>query len=104
MTTTISTFDNGDTAILTTEHAASSYGMPVLVVGGIAYGPGDQVTYSQGPDDPFGEISEPAQTMVAAAAVRGGKSDDILVQKFLMQEETEGEKSERRAWERSLQY
>lgn len=28
-------------AVLTTEHAASSYGVPVLVVGGEAYGPGD---------------------------------------------------------------
>jgi len=29
------------TYTLTTEHAASSYGMPVLVVDGAAYGPGD---------------------------------------------------------------
>ncbi len=27
--------------VLTTEHAASSYGLPVLVLGGTAYGPGD---------------------------------------------------------------
>lgn len=30
-----------ETEILTDEHAAASYGLPVLVVDGIAYGPGD---------------------------------------------------------------
>lgn len=33
----------GHAAALTTEHAASSYGVPVLVVDGVAYGPGDWV-------------------------------------------------------------
>lgn len=33
----------GRTAVLTTEHAASSYGIPVLVVAGAAYGPGDSL-------------------------------------------------------------
>ena len=32
-----------DSMVLTTEHAASSYGQPVLVVDGVAYGPGDSV-------------------------------------------------------------
>lgn len=35
--------DGGVTADLTTEHAASSYGRPVLVIDGQAYGPGDPV-------------------------------------------------------------
>jgi hypothetical protein len=30
-----------DTVTLTTAHAASSYGRPVLVIGGAAYGPAD---------------------------------------------------------------
>lgn len=32
---------DGARRTLTTEHAASSYGIPVLVVGETAYGPGD---------------------------------------------------------------
>ncbi len=34
---------NGETNLLTTEHAASSYGQPVLVIDGQVYGPGDIV-------------------------------------------------------------
>lgn len=33
--------DRTDTIILTTTHAASSYGVPVLVIDGEAYGPAD---------------------------------------------------------------
>lgn len=33
----------GAPAILTTEHAASSYGVPVLVIGDAAYGPADPI-------------------------------------------------------------
>lgn len=33
----------GSDCVLTTEHAASSYGVPVLVAGGQAYGPGDRL-------------------------------------------------------------
>lgn len=35
-------------AQLTTEHAASSYGQPVLVIDGEAFGPGDLLTLPDG--------------------------------------------------------
>lgn len=35
-------------AQLTTEHAASSYGQPVLVIGGEAFGPGDILALPDG--------------------------------------------------------
>lgn len=35
-------------AVLTTEHSASSYGQPVLLIGGEAFGPGDLLTLPEG--------------------------------------------------------
>ena len=46
METTIEITRNGkllDVAQLTTNHAASSYGQPVLVLNGVAYGPADVI-------------------------------------------------------------
>lgn len=37
----LSAIDDIADGVLTDEHATASYGQPVLVVGGIAYGPGD---------------------------------------------------------------
>lgn len=34
-----------DTLVLTTEHSASSYGVPVLLIDGEPYGPGDLTPY-----------------------------------------------------------
>ena len=43
MTTTFHLPCENGRAILTTEHAASSYGQPVLVWRGVAYGPADRL-------------------------------------------------------------
>lgn len=34
--------ENGREGLLSNEHASSSYGQPVMVLDGIAYGPGDR--------------------------------------------------------------
>lgn len=41
----IHTSHNGKEGRLTTEHASSSYGIPVLVMDGQAYGPADLLPY-----------------------------------------------------------
>lgn len=41
----IETTYSGKSGILTTEHAASSYGKPVLVMEGASYGPADLLPY-----------------------------------------------------------
>ncbi len=40
----IAAHDDGRIGVLTTNHAASSYGLPVLVIEGVAYGPSDSIT------------------------------------------------------------
>lgn len=56
-----------DGAILTDEHSASSYGQPVLVYAGRAYGPADTVPT----DTAFGD--EPAYRMGQRGVGRGSK-------------------------------
>ena len=41
---------------LTTNHASSSYGIPVLLVDGVAFGPADSIKHLE-IDDPFGFLS-----------------------------------------------
>lgn len=54
---------NGNTqAVLTTEHSASSYAMPVLVIDGIAYGQSDLLPQLSG--SLFGEEHETAKSAV----------------------------------------
>ena len=75
---------------LTTEHAASSYGQPVLVIGGeadVAHGPGDYIDVGAAPvpawrvveryvnwTRPEGEARELAETFIALGQAAGGVS------------------------------
>ncbi len=64
---------------LTTDHAASSYGIPVLLVGAGRdgpYGPGDLVSTAAG--------LRPASVLVAEAAAAAGFSGHSMVQAFLI--------------------
>lgn len=56
---------NGIGVILTDEHSSSSYGVPVALVGGEAYGPGDELPVWL--DDDLAFLHERAATTVAAA-------------------------------------
>lgn len=47
MTTRCEISDSGQCGTMTTEHAASSYGLPVLVIDGQAYGPGDVLCHGR---------------------------------------------------------
>ena len=62
------TLPDGRDARITTEHAASSYGMPVLVIDGQAYGPGDILPNP--PGDPLDFLHEPARVAVLVAKAR----------------------------------
>lgn len=67
---------------LTCNHAASSYGMPVLVDGmGNAYGPGDFIATEPGSELEW--IREPARMRVACLASRQGLRDHPLIRRFL---------------------
>jgi hypothetical protein len=57
-------------AVLTTDHAASSYGRPVLVVAGVAYGAADVVTFDFKPDAFLGLAGIETETVVAGDFVR----------------------------------
>lgn len=69
---------------ITDEHSASSYGVPVAVVNGEAYGPGEALPIW--PDDELSWLVEPARTTVAAAVIRMDKNgEDIsFVKRFLI--------------------
>lgn len=56
---------NGIGVIMTDEHSASSYGIPVALVGGEAYGPGDELPVW--PGDELAFLHERAATTVAVA-------------------------------------
>ncbi len=77
---TIGIEHDGDGAKLTTDSAASNYGIPVLVVGGLSYGPGDQIPGRE----PIAwlEWANGAQ-FVMCRAHRLGVRDHELVRKFL---------------------
>lgn len=72
--------------VLTTNHAASSYGMPVAVdEEGNAYGPKDLVggQFDVDPDPRLDWLTECCETMVASRANKAGMMDHHLVRKFL---------------------
>ena len=56
---------NGIEVILTDEHSSSSYGIPVALMGGEAYGPGDELPVW--PYDELAFLHERAATTVAVA-------------------------------------
>ena len=60
--------------LLTTEHSASSYGIPVLIRRGEAYGPGDLIGL---PDDLI-----TARELVRQKAKEVGLEDHELVKRF----------------------
>lgn len=68
---TTATLRLGDKVLLTTEHAASSYGIPVAVIDGQAYGPGDAT--------PLG----PTREVVARLARAHGLEAHQMVRSFL---------------------
>lgn len=61
------TMENGKLIIITDEHAASSYGIPVAVVDGEAYGPSDELPV-WGENDELSFIHEKANRTVSIAA------------------------------------
>jgi hypothetical protein len=67
---------------LTTEHAASSYGIPVLVIDGNAYGRLDRMPEGKGELGWLGPM-ETAEQAVTVAARNAGISDHPMVQAFL---------------------
>ena len=76
MTTIIITVEGATTPVaITDEHAASSYGIPVAVVNGQAYGPADPLPI-WGKDDPLAWLREPAAMTVAAAVIRMQREGD----------------------------
>jgi hypothetical protein len=65
--------------LLTTQRAESSYGIPVLVVAGQAYGPSDTVPA----DEPLDYFVQPANQAVLCAAHRLGMREHPLVEAFV---------------------
>ena len=65
MTQVTITIENAKTIIVTDEHAASSYGVPVAVVEGEAYGPADNLPIWM--NDELAWLTETARTTIAAA-------------------------------------
>jgi hypothetical protein len=87
MTAITITIENAKSVIITDEHAASSYGIPVAVVDGEAYGPADNLPIW--PADDLSWLVEPARTTIAAAVgemKRAGnglsESDSEFVSRF----------------------
>ena len=68
---------------LTTDHPSSSYGIPVMVVRGVAYGPKDTIINC--PTDPLDWLQETAEGKCLGAALRLGLTDDPMVQRFINQ-------------------
>jgi len=70
--------------IITDEHSASSYGIPVAVVDGQAYGPDDELPIW--PDDELSFLHERAATTIAAAVISGNLSPEEkeFVRKFYL--------------------
>ncbi len=72
--------------IITDEHAASSYGIPVAVVDGQAYGPNDFLPIW--PENELSWMKETAKVTVASACLRMQKDgllcekDILFIQKF----------------------
>lgn len=56
---------NGKLVEITNEHPASSYGQPVAVFDGKAYGPNDNLPLWEG--EPVDFLKEPASTTISAA-------------------------------------
>lgn len=71
-----------ETMTLATEHSASSYGIPVLVIDGEAYGPADHMPQGKGE---LGWLApmETAAMAVTVAARNAGMRDDPTVKAFL---------------------
>ena len=65
---------------LTTEHSASSYGLPVAIINGEVLGPEDFA--SPDPADPLHWLREPARQTVAYAAHETPFADHELVRAF----------------------
>lgn len=63
------------TVIITNEHSASSYGMPVAVVEGEAYGPNDLLPIW--PDDELSWLNGAAKTIVASASLEMSRNGEI---------------------------
>lgn len=61
--------------IVTNEHSASSYGIPVAVVDGVAYGKDESLPIWA--DDKLIWLNEPAKTTVAAACIEMQKEGCI---------------------------
>jgi len=81
MTLTIpAKFIAGQQIVLTTEHSASSYGVPVAIVGGRAYGPSDVLPALQ--PDPLPWLREAASVTVRSAAHQAGLEHHPLVIAF----------------------
>jgi len=70
--------------IITDEHLASSYGIPVAVVDGEAYGPADELPIW--PKDELSWMHESARQTVAAAALSAMLTDEErdFVRKFYL--------------------
>lgn len=66
---------------LTTEHAASSYGSPVMLAHGQVFGPRDQY-HGDPADSVMSYFSESARKTVLMAAKRAGLENHELVRKF----------------------
>ena len=71
-----------ETLTLTTDHAASSYGIPVLVINGNAYGQLDRMPEGKGELGWLGPM-ETAEQAVAVAARNAGMLDNPMVRAFL---------------------
>jgi hypothetical protein len=74
---TITTHTQYEQAELTTDHAASSYGVPVLVVDGVAYGSGDTLPTR------FAGASKAAYAVQASVNFGRVASGDPMVNRFL---------------------
>jgi hypothetical protein len=83
MKTILAETQNRKAIILNTDHAASSYDVPVAIVDGKVYGPDDTLPCWK--DKTLDWITEPARQTIASIALENGIMDDPIVQKFIWQ-------------------
>lgn len=74
------TYTHNNRWTLTTDHAASSYGIPVLLIEGVAYGPADRVPGLPNADI-FGGTT--AASLVAGLSDNAPNNAKILADKYL---------------------
>ena len=78
MNITIPATEYSSEIVLTTEHASSSYGQPVAVIAGQAYGPEDELRF----EPPLEWLAIPIRQQVFQQARATGMLEHPLVRQF----------------------